>query len=197
MKILFLGPPCENIFNFISSFGDEITVVEEPLNEDSSYIEGKDFLISYRYRHLVKGNVLDKFPGRAINLHISFLPWNKGADPNIWSFLEDTPKGVSIHCMTPAFDAGSILAQREVAYSQGDTLRTTYQRLLDKIEDLFKDIWPEVRLGKLEPKPQSDGGSYHRKKDLMQFQHLLTQEWDTPVRNLVGKAKVKNEEVQR
>ncbi len=26
-----------------------------------------------------------------INLHISYLPWNKGAYPNVWSFIDETP----------------------------------------------------------------------------------------------------------
>lgn len=55
-----------------------------------------DFIITYSYKYIIKGGVIDLMKGKIINLHISLLPWNKGADPK-WSFLEDTPKGVTIH----------------------------------------------------------------------------------------------------
>ncbi|MFB6158138.1 MAG: formyltransferase family protein [Candidatus Nanohalobium sp.] len=31
-----------------------------------------------------------------VNLHPSFLPYNRGAHPYIWPIVEDTPAGVSI-----------------------------------------------------------------------------------------------------
>ena len=40
---------------------------------------GFTFLVSYGYRHILRKNVLDLFPDRAVNLHIAYLPWNRGA----------------------------------------------------------------------------------------------------------------------
>ena len=34
--------------------------------------------------------------GKIINLHISFLPFNRGYYPNLWSHQEGTPSGVTI-----------------------------------------------------------------------------------------------------
>ena len=39
-----------------------------------------DFVVSYGYRHIVPADVIDKMAGRIINLHISYLPWNRGAN---------------------------------------------------------------------------------------------------------------------
>ena len=44
---------------------------------------------------------------------MSYLPWNRGADPNFWSILEDTPKGVTIHIMDESIDTGDILYQKD------------------------------------------------------------------------------------
>jgi len=123
-----------------------------------------------------------------INLHISLLPWNKGADPNLWSFLEDTPKGVTIHYVDRGVDTGDILAQQQVDYLPEDTLRTSYDRLSKAIEDLFKRVWPDIRAGGLKSLPQPGGGTYHRLNDRAVFNYLLEEGWNTSVEGLVGKA---------
>ncbi|HBK53166.1 MAG TPA: formyl transferase, partial [Syntrophomonas wolfei] len=35
---------------------------------------------------------------------------------------------------------------------------------------------------------QDNGGSYHRSKDKDKYLYLLTKGWDTPIRNIIGKA---------
>jgi methionyl-tRNA formyltransferase len=116
------------------------------------------------------------------------LPWNKGADPNLWSFLENTPKGVTIHYLDEGIDTGDILAQKEVQMRDDDTLKTSYERLSTEIEQLFEFVWPKIKNGQLKAIPQPKGGSFHRLRDKKAFEHLLTNEWDTQVANLIGKA---------
>jgi len=188
MRVLLLGPSRPELMEFLLSFGDQVVNTEEPLTSNSKYLEDIDFIISYGYRHILKKEVLGKFYRKAINLHISLLPWNRGSDPNLWSFLEDTPKGVTIHYIDYGIDTGDILAQQEVEYQPDDTLRTSYQRLSKAIEDLFRQVWPEIRAGKRKSYPQPKGGSYHRTSDRAKFEHLLTKGWDTPVAVLIGKA---------
>jgi methionyl-tRNA formyltransferase len=159
-----------------------------PLNASSPALKAVDFLLSYRYRHILPREVLDRFPGRAINLHISLLPWNRGADPNLWSFLEDTPKGVTIHVLDAGIDRGPILIQQEVAHASDDTLRTSYDRLATTIEQLLAENWALIRAGGIRPTPQPSKGSLHRSRDKERYMHLLTQGWDTPVSGLIGKA---------
>jgi methionyl-tRNA formyltransferase len=116
------------------------------------------------------------------------LPYNKGADPNLWSFLEDTPKGVSIHFIDKGVDTGDILAQREIIVPANATLRTSYDALSKTIEHLFMETWPRIREGKQKWHSQSENGSKHRLKEKAAYEHLLTEGWDTPVKNLIGKA---------
>jgi len=189
MNILLLGPYRKSLIDFLSSFGDKVTTAETPLTGDSECICNIDFIISYGYRHILKKDILNKFPNKAINFHISLLPWNRGADPNFWSFLEDTSKGVSIHYLDYGIDTGGILAQQEIDYLPEDTLRSSYERLSKTMEELFRKVWPNIRSEKQESVPQPDGGSYHRLSDRTEFEYLLTKGWDTPVADLVGKAK--------
>jgi methionyl-tRNA formyltransferase len=196
MNILLLGPYRKDLIDFLSSFGDKITAAEAPMARDSEWFCKIDFIISYGYRHILKKDILDRFPNKAINLHISLLPWNRGADPNLWSFLEDTPKGVTIHYLDYGIDTGDILAQQEVNYVPEDTLRTSYERLSKTIEELFRQMWPNIRSGKQKSTSQPKGGSYHRLSDRVAFEYLFTKGWDTPIADLIGKAKRKNIDAQ-
>lgn len=95
---------------------------------------------------------------------------------------------MTIHYIDNRIDTGDILAQKEVEMKNNDTLKTSYERLSIEIEQLFKIVWPEIREGKLKAIPQPKGGSFHRLRDKKAFGHLLTDGWDTPVANLIGKA---------
>ncbi|SYZ74699.1 Formyl transferase domain protein [Candidatus Zixiibacteriota bacterium] len=187
MRVLFLGPYRENIAAYLKSRGEEVTFTDAPLQAGAEILDSKDFLISYGYRHILKKDLLNRFPKRIINLHISYLPWNRGADPNLWSFVDNTPKGVTIHYIDAGLDTGEILYQEEIECGPDDTLRTSYKRLTVAIEALFMKVWPEIRSGRATSFPQPAGGTYRRLKDRERVEHLLTKGWDTPVADLIGK----------
>jgi len=191
MKILVLGPERAWLKDFLESYGDQVIQYQDKIDESSSVLSDVDFIISYGYRYIIKSKIVQNFRNKAINLHISYLPWNKGADPNLWSFLEDSPKGVTIHYIDSGLDTGDIIVQKKVAYDENDTLRTTYERLTKTIEELFMEYWPLIREGKVKGIPQPTGGSYHKLKDKEKYLDLLTDRWDTPIQNLIGKAKGK------
>lgn len=188
MNVLLLGPNRPDLVDFLQRCNDRVKNTQEKLLIDSDFLQGIEFIISYGYRHILKKELLDKFPEKAINVHISLLPWNKGADPNLWSFLENTPKGVTIHYLDPGIDTGDILVQEEVSFTPEETLRTSYEKLSNIAENLLKKYWPDIREAKIQPSVQPSGGSYHHLRDRKPYEHLLTQGWDTPVRNLIGKA---------
>lgn len=184
--MLYLGPPRPWLEEFLSEPGDTVVRIGSPLEPED--LEGADAVVSYGYRHLIGPEVIARFGARLVNLHISFLPFNRGADPNLWSFLEDTPKGVSIHVVDEGLDTGPLVARREVSMAPDDTLATSYERLSAAIEALFRAVWPSVRDGLVRPVPQPPGGSLHRSADKRPYGALLTRGWDTPVSTLVGKA---------
>ena len=127
MKILFLGPEQDSqikIINFLEKDKNEVFRFENKINIENLKTE-YDILISYGYRYLIKKDLIEKFSYKCYNLHISYLPWNKGADPNFWSFAENTPKGVSIHLINEKIDDGSVLFRRHIDYNFEDTLFTT------------------------------------------------------------------------
>ena len=97
MKILFLGYELEkSLADWLISKNEEVIYKNEKINIKSVRKIKPEFIISYNYHYIIPKEIIDFVKGKAINLHISYLPWNKGTYPNIWSFIEDTPKGVTI-----------------------------------------------------------------------------------------------------
>ena len=186
MRVLLLGALRQDMVAILRASGDEVVQTEDPVRPGD--LEGVDFLVSFGYRHLITREVLDRFPGRVINLHISLLPWNRGADPNLWSFLENSPKGVSIHVVDEGLDTGPILAQQEVAHEPDDTLASSYARLVDAVVQLFATVWTDVRGGRLIPRPQQGTGSFHYARDRARYEPLLVAGWHTRVASVAGKA---------
>lgn len=190
MKIIFLGPYNERIIDFLRTISDQVIHQEKKICAEELINQHADFVISYRYRYIISKAAVSYYENKMINLHISFLPWNKGADPNLWSFLEDTKKGVTIHYVDEGIDTGDIIAQKEIGFSNDDTLVTSYQKLTDAIEDLFIEIWPRILTGQNERIAQSGRGSYHKSSDKEKYLHLLTDSWNTSVQSIRGTIKL-------
>ena len=99
-------------------------------------------------------------------MHISYLPYNRGAHPNIWSFIENTKKGVTIHLIDKGIDTGDILVQKRVVLSKKDSFKNTYKKLHFHIQMLFKQYHKKLLNKKIKPKPQPKIGTFHSIKDL-------------------------------
>jgi methionyl-tRNA formyltransferase len=114
MKILYLGYPENSIHSFLQTKGTVFQTQEKISFEVNQF----DWIISYGYSHIIKQDVIDSAKNSIINLHISYLPYNRGADPNFWSWLENTPKGVTIHQIDKGIDTGDIFIQKEIKFEE-------------------------------------------------------------------------------
>ena len=125
-----------------------------------------DWIISYGYRHIISGYIIKKVKNPIINLHISYLPYNRGAHPNYWSFKDNTPKGITIHFIDTGIDTGPILIQKKIDFDKEDTLKKTYLRLKTELEELFYKSFDKIISKRMIAYPQKGEGSFHYKKDL-------------------------------
>lgn len=173
MKILFLGGNlANNLADWLVLKGEEVIYKEEKI--DVEYIKklGHDFIISYNYKHIISKEIIDIAEGKVINLHISYLPWNKGAYPNIWSFLEDTPKGVTIHYLDEGLDTGDIIVQKEVFIDEDkETLKSSYEILHSEIQELFKENWEKIKKASIAARKQTRGGASTLRGNLQPSNH--------------------------
>ena len=181
-KILFLGPKGSVLIPWLQEQGEEVFQTSKKLTAKFVADQEFSFLLSYGYRHILHKDIIMTFPSRAINLHISYLPWNRGADPNLWSFIENSPKGVTIHHLDESIDTGDIIIQKELTFNpSGETLTTSYIKLQAAIQDLFKQNWQDIKNGNCQRQKQVGKGSTHKAKDKECLFHLLTDGWNTSV----------------
>lgn len=146
----------------------------EPIGDLTDF-EG---LISFGFPHLIPADCLARFPRGAVNLHISLLPWNRGAHPNFWAFYDNLPHGVTLHVLEAGLDTGPILVQRPVTFEpQAATFQETWQHLVLEAEMLFLEAFDAWWEGRLSPKAQGGAGSYHRKDQLPDWEGG----WNAPV----------------
>ncbi len=181
MRVLLLSPYPERLRPVIAAEGDEIVESEDPIDAGSCREAAVDWIVSYGYRHIIRPPVIDALPERIVSLHISYLPWNRGAHPNLWSWIDDTPKGVTLHRIDAGIDTGAILGQARVDLTEAETLATSHAKLQAAVEALFARCWPTVRSGGTTGRTQPPGGSVHRAQEAEPVLAALPAGWDTPV----------------
>lgn len=177
VEIVFLGinEVGEWIYNWLTERNDANVLALLTERGQLPVVKKLDpnLLISAGFRHIVPEDILQIPNLGAVNLHKSYLPYNRGANPNVWSIIEDTPVGVSIHYMTNDIDAGPIIDRRKVPMEPDDTALNLYERLEEAQIEQFKDVWPLIREGTAQTTNQDPKeGSYHRKRDFVELWKL-------------------------
>ena len=193
MKILFLksGSIPDPLISWLKDDKDnKVTVFEKNISKQQIISINPDIVISYNYRFLIKKDVIKLLPKKIINLHIAYLPWNRGAHPNLWSFLKNTPKGVTIHLIDKGIDTGDILLQKDLKFDNSrESLNSSYMKLHRVIQDLFKKNWDKMKEFKIKPKVQKTGGSIHTVGDFDKIQKIIPKDWNITINKLLIKYK--------
>jgi methionyl-tRNA formyltransferase len=127
---------------------------------------GADVGLSVLFGHILRRQLLDALPLGCLNLHPGYLPYNRGAYPNVWSIVEGTPAGATLHHVDEGIDTGDIVAQRRIEVAPEDTGESLYRRLEEACLDLFRETWPLVRSGRAPRVPQRGEGTFHRVRDV-------------------------------
>lgn len=152
-----------NLINLINSLGWEVSWTDQRVNNLSTC----DLAISFGYRHLLMADVLSTAKRPVLNLHIAYLPWNRGAHPLFWAAYDGTPAGVTIHEIDTGIDTGPICFQRKFEFDyQTETFASAYKKLIKHVEILFEEHAGELLSGKYSSRPQEGLGSSRRVRDL-------------------------------
>ena len=134
---------------------------------------GAEMGVSAYFGYLLRPDFLQTMPRGCINLHSSLLPFNRGAHPNVWTILDRTPAGATLHMVDAGVDTGGIIAQREVEIEPIDTGETLYRRLEEACMRLFAETWPVVRDQPIHIVPQEASlATAHKKADLARIQEV-------------------------
>jgi folate-dependent phosphoribosylglycinamide formyltransferase PurN len=169
-KILFLGYDSSQtvLIKFLRSKGYNVNLNrQKQLYINSTLNKNYYLIISFGYKKIIKKKFLDKINCPIINLHISYLPFNKGAHPNFWSFVENTPKGVTIHLVNEKIDNGKYLFRKKKIFKKKNiTFESTYFELIKEIEKLFIKNYKTILSKKFNLHNYKSRGTFHSSKNL-------------------------------
>ena len=193
-KILILGPIWRNrnIFNFLSK-RYTVHITDSKINDSFVKLNKIDFLVTSGYAFLIKKKIISTVK-KAINLHISFLPYGRGIMPNLWSFYEGYPSGITIHELDESFDTGKIIIQKKIKFTniKKQTLKTTHDFLLLKLEDFFLKNADKIFLNKIKSYKQDKYikiDKYHTRVESNKLMKNFKKRWNTKISTVTKYAK--------
>lgn len=174
MNILFLYNKeyALSLGRWLEQEGNQLDYWDKPITIGKINQGNYELVISYSYRFLIPKEIISLMKGNIVNLHISFLPFNRGANPNEWSILEGTPSGVTIHYIDENLDKGRIIAQQIICFKEENTLAECYELLHKRIQTLFQEnfqyytYWPEMAKASL------GKGTYHSVADFKPYEDI-------------------------
>ena len=168
-KILFLGYKKKDTKLISYLRRKKILVIENGQKTLSSKkLKSFDLIISFGYKKIIKKDILKNLARLPVNLHISYLPYNKGSHPNYWSFKDRTPSGISIHEIDAGIDTGKIIFRKRINFKlkKNLTFNQTYWFLRQNIEKLFIRNFKSILEKKYKLTKIYNKGTFHKKKDL-------------------------------
>lgn len=128
---------------------------------------GAEIGLSVFFGYILKPALLELFPQGCLNLHPALLPYNRGSYPNVWSIVDGTPAGATLHFIDTGVDTGDIVAQREITVEAVDTGGSLYEKLEIACIELFRNNWTAFKNGELKRLPQIPGaGTHYRINDV-------------------------------
>lgn len=107
---------------------------EEAEEEALRLLEGQaDFIVLARYMQILSPKIIDRFPGRIINIHHSFLPAFVGGRPYEQAFERGVKLiGATAHYVTEELDQGPIIEQ--------DVQRVTHNESVGELRRIGRQI---------------------------------------------------------
>lgn len=123
-----------------------------PAARDEAQALRPDVIISVLYLDRIPPLLLDAFPHRVVNLHPTMLPAYRGRWPTfnmLWDRSIDRFGGMSLHLVTPVFDAGAMVAQQPAVFPADRNLSAYYVHLIQAGAGLLTQKLPLYLSGRL------------------------------------------------
>ena len=157
--------PYDRVFDARRLKGEAVQSQVRDLNPDIG--------VSILFDYILEPSFLDIFDGEVINLHPAYLPYNRGQYPNVWSIVDGTPAGTTLHYIDPEIDTGDIIARKSVDVEPVDTGKTLYTKLEQASLELLKETWPAIASGSVSRVEQTkQEGTYHRTADVEEIDEI-------------------------
>ncbi|XP_014366788.2 methionyl-tRNA formyltransferase, mitochondrial, partial [Papilio machaon] len=143
---------------------ESINTLQWPLQH--LHVGEYDIGLIVAFGHLIKDDLLKKFPLGMVNVHPSLLPRWRGAAPIIYTLLHgDQFTGVTLMKIKPnIFDVGEIISQLKVTVSNDIKLPELTEELSTIGADMLVDCLRHLPYSLQNAQPQSNEGVTYAKK---------------------------------
>ena len=131
-----------------------------------------DWLLNIWGYKILKKNFLLKFKNN-LNLHPSYLPYNRGRDPYYFSIINNTPIGVCIHRMDETVDGGKYFLRKRIVINFPMTAGEIFDQSLYEIKKLFLKDWVDIRSKKIKLKNFKLINKVNKRKEFVKKNFLI------------------------
>ena len=119
------------------------------------------------------------------------MPFGRGIMPNVWSFYEGYPSGISIHELNDKFDSGKILIQKKINFKnfKNQTLKSTHDYLIYQLEKFFIKNVDKIFNNQIKGFKQDKffkTERYHNRKESNKLMKKFKKKWNTKIIEVIN-----------
>ncbi len=105
------------------------------------------------FMQILSKNFISRWQNRIINIHPSYLPKNKGLNPQKQVIDEQAPfTGCTVHFVNEKVDSGKIILQEKVKVMQNDNVQSLSDRILQKEHEIYPKALNKIALNMIREK---------------------------------------------
>jgi len=116
---------------------------------------------------LLKRPLLERFPGRVLNIHLGLSPYYRGAGTNFWPLVNGEPEycGATVHFMDEGVDSGPIIEHVRPGIEPGDGPHEIGNKTILAAVDALGRAALALGRGRVPSTPQGADGRVYRRAD--------------------------------
>ena len=136
-------------------------------NEVTRMVEMKPNVVVVFGTGILKGDILSRFEGQLLNIHLGLSPYYRGAGTNFWPLVNGEPEfvGATIHYLDAGIDTGPIIAHVRPDIDRTDGPHEPGNKAIRAAaEGMVKAVKAQHR-GRLRSHPQTAKGRLYQRKD--------------------------------
>ena len=105
------------------------------------------------FMQILSKNFINKWQNRIINIHPSYLPKNKGLNPQKQVLVEKASySGCTVHFVNEKIDDGKIILQEKIKVMHNDSVQTLSDRILEKEHIIYPKALKKIALNNIKLK---------------------------------------------
>ena len=119
---------------------------------------------------IIKGQIINRFSGRILNLHLGLSPYYRGSGTNYFPFVNNEPEycGATYMFLDEGIDTGKIIHQTRPQLFESDSFHQLSNRFLIKVFDDYVKIvenFDKIKSPEIQFHSSNNVRNFYKKKD--------------------------------